>query len=382
MSPKPSHPPRPTDAELEILTVLWSRGPSTVRAVHEAIVRRKPTQYTTVLKVLQIMAEKGLVRRDEKQRAHIYSAGRRNGPSSSLPATCCNALSAAPPKASCWALSPPAARRVRSSPSSASSSKTTKRGRYECTRSVGSHACRPSRRLGAGSFPLGRRRAGRSSGRGVVPAPSVVGTRALCRGLPRVVRHARGLRRHAPGFAAQPPCRNRASAHPGKTVFRFALAPTCAPARRPDLPRYPPLARALLVPRGCVLLYARPGRLVFRPRPAAPRHLCPVARLAAPPYPALRPHAPLAARAPARILPHRRAGPGRLPAPRYPHAARLPGQSSGRTDRVHPHPRDGAHPPPRLSGQPAPGLCRRPLVLPSGRLVGVAGGARGTRELL
>jgi BlaI family penicillinase repressor len=76
MSAKPSDPPRPTDAELEILTVLWSRGASTVRAVHEAIVGRKPTQYTTVLKLLQIMAEKGLVRRDEKQRAHIYSASR------------------------------------------------------------------------------------------------------------------------------------------------------------------------------------------------------------------------------------------------------------------------------------------------------------------
>ncbi len=68
--------PRPTDAELEILTVLWSRGPSTVRDVHEVVAARKPTQYTTVLKMLQIMAEKGLVRRDEKQRAHIYQAAR------------------------------------------------------------------------------------------------------------------------------------------------------------------------------------------------------------------------------------------------------------------------------------------------------------------
>jgi BlaI family transcriptional regulator, penicillinase repressor len=67
-------PPRPTDAELEILTVLWSRGPSTVREIHEVIARRKPAQYTTVLKTLQIMAEKGLVSRDEKQRAHIYEA--------------------------------------------------------------------------------------------------------------------------------------------------------------------------------------------------------------------------------------------------------------------------------------------------------------------
>jgi BlaI family transcriptional regulator, penicillinase repressor len=67
-------PPRPTDAELEILTVLWSRGPSTVREVHETVGRRKPTQYSTVLKFMQIMAEKGLVRRNEKQRAHVYEA--------------------------------------------------------------------------------------------------------------------------------------------------------------------------------------------------------------------------------------------------------------------------------------------------------------------
>jgi BlaI family penicillinase repressor len=67
-----SKPSRPTDAELEILTVLWSRGPATVREIHEVIAKRKAAQYTTVLKTLQIMAEKGLVRRDEKQRAHIY----------------------------------------------------------------------------------------------------------------------------------------------------------------------------------------------------------------------------------------------------------------------------------------------------------------------
>ena len=66
--------PRPTDSELEILTVLWSRGPATVREIHEVIAKRKPAQYTTVLKTLQIMADKGLVRRDEKQRAHIYEA--------------------------------------------------------------------------------------------------------------------------------------------------------------------------------------------------------------------------------------------------------------------------------------------------------------------
>ena len=71
-----SETPRPTDAELEILTVLWSRGPVTVREVHETISRRRAAQYTTVLKLMQIMAEKGLVRRDESQRAHIYEAAK------------------------------------------------------------------------------------------------------------------------------------------------------------------------------------------------------------------------------------------------------------------------------------------------------------------
>ena len=66
--------PRPTDAELEILTVLWSLGPATVRDVYEKISQRRTAQYSTVLKFMQIMAEKGLVRRDEKQRAHIYEA--------------------------------------------------------------------------------------------------------------------------------------------------------------------------------------------------------------------------------------------------------------------------------------------------------------------
>ena len=68
--------PRPTNAELEILTVLWSIGPSTVREVHSVIIRRRPAQYSTVLKFMQIMAEKGLVRRDEKLRAHVYEAAR------------------------------------------------------------------------------------------------------------------------------------------------------------------------------------------------------------------------------------------------------------------------------------------------------------------
>ncbi|MGB2592499.1 MAG: BlaI/MecI/CopY family transcriptional regulator [Candidatus Acidiferrum sp.] len=68
--------PRPTNAELEILTVLWSIGPATVREVYEVISRRRSAQYSTILKFMQIMAEKGLVHRDEKQRAHIYSAAK------------------------------------------------------------------------------------------------------------------------------------------------------------------------------------------------------------------------------------------------------------------------------------------------------------------
>ena len=83
MSDKPKEPARPTDAELEILTVLWSLGPTTVREVHETLNRRKSanktqsgTQYTTVLKTMQIMAEKGLVKRNEKQRAHVYEPSR------------------------------------------------------------------------------------------------------------------------------------------------------------------------------------------------------------------------------------------------------------------------------------------------------------------
>ena len=66
--------PRPTDAELEILRVLWKRGPSTVRDVYEELKQTKAVGYTTVLKFMQIMAEKGLVRRNEEQRTHVYAA--------------------------------------------------------------------------------------------------------------------------------------------------------------------------------------------------------------------------------------------------------------------------------------------------------------------
>ncbi len=64
--------PRPTDAELAILNVLWERGPSTVREVHDALSSTQVTGYTTVLKLMQIMTDKGLVVRDESQRAHVY----------------------------------------------------------------------------------------------------------------------------------------------------------------------------------------------------------------------------------------------------------------------------------------------------------------------
>jgi predicted transcriptional regulator len=66
--------PRPTDSELEILRVLWRRGASTVRDVYDAVNKTKPVGYTTVLKLMQIMADKGLVKRDEERRAHVYSA--------------------------------------------------------------------------------------------------------------------------------------------------------------------------------------------------------------------------------------------------------------------------------------------------------------------
>ena len=68
--------PRPTDAELEILNVLWMIGPATVRQVYEAINNRRSAQYSTILKFMQIMADKGLLLRDEEQRAHIYRAAR------------------------------------------------------------------------------------------------------------------------------------------------------------------------------------------------------------------------------------------------------------------------------------------------------------------
>ena len=66
--------PHPTDAELAILQVLWEEGPNTVRAIHDRLAAEQSTGYTTTLKTMQIMMEKGLVRRDASSRAHVYSA--------------------------------------------------------------------------------------------------------------------------------------------------------------------------------------------------------------------------------------------------------------------------------------------------------------------
>jgi predicted transcriptional regulator len=63
-------PPRPTDAELAILRILWERGACTVRQVHDELSRERPSAYTTALKMLQIMTDKGLVRRDDSERTH------------------------------------------------------------------------------------------------------------------------------------------------------------------------------------------------------------------------------------------------------------------------------------------------------------------------
>jgi predicted transcriptional regulator len=66
--------PRPTEAELELLRILWANEPATVREIHETLNSERPTGYTTTLKILQIMTTKGLVVRDEANRAHVYRA--------------------------------------------------------------------------------------------------------------------------------------------------------------------------------------------------------------------------------------------------------------------------------------------------------------------
>ena len=72
LSKKPDPPPLPTDAEIAILAVLWRQGGSTVREVHEAL--GKDSGYTSTLKLLQLMFEKGLVVRNERYRSHLYEA--------------------------------------------------------------------------------------------------------------------------------------------------------------------------------------------------------------------------------------------------------------------------------------------------------------------
>jgi predicted transcriptional regulator len=66
--------PMPSNAELEILRILWKRGPLTVREVHEQLKRERDLGYTTVLKIMQVMAEKKIVTRDESERSHVYTA--------------------------------------------------------------------------------------------------------------------------------------------------------------------------------------------------------------------------------------------------------------------------------------------------------------------
>jgi len=65
---------KPTDSELEILNVLWENGPSTVKFVNEKMNEKKETGYTTTLKLMQIMAEKGILERERESRSHVYSA--------------------------------------------------------------------------------------------------------------------------------------------------------------------------------------------------------------------------------------------------------------------------------------------------------------------
>jgi predicted transcriptional regulator len=70
---KNQKPARPTEAELAILQVLWDLGPSTVRQVQDVLESERGTGYTTTLKLMQIMFEKGILRRDDSQRSHVYT---------------------------------------------------------------------------------------------------------------------------------------------------------------------------------------------------------------------------------------------------------------------------------------------------------------------
>jgi len=74
MKDRTHHLPKPTEVELELLRVLWSKGSASVRELHEVVNEQRPLGYTSVLKTLQIMTEKGLVERTEAGKAHIYHA--------------------------------------------------------------------------------------------------------------------------------------------------------------------------------------------------------------------------------------------------------------------------------------------------------------------
>jgi predicted transcriptional regulator len=77
---KPSKPPKPTAAELDLLRVIWRLGPSTVKDVHAARVRERPDlTYATVLRLMQVMHGKGLLVRDESERSHVYAAAHAQG---------------------------------------------------------------------------------------------------------------------------------------------------------------------------------------------------------------------------------------------------------------------------------------------------------------
>lgn len=79
MKPNPRQLPRPTEGELELLRILWEKGPATVRDLHLEISNNRPLGYTSVLKLLQIMNEKGLVEREEAGKAHVYRATTSQG---------------------------------------------------------------------------------------------------------------------------------------------------------------------------------------------------------------------------------------------------------------------------------------------------------------
>ena len=74
-----AHAPLPTDAELAILRLLWTQGPATVRQIHEALTRERELGYTTVLKTMQVMLDKGLLSRDDSERSHVYQAAVSEG---------------------------------------------------------------------------------------------------------------------------------------------------------------------------------------------------------------------------------------------------------------------------------------------------------------